>query len=128
MNKIEIINNSFSKMYKEFSYADNVDIHNTFMMLMNWYFEKNPTAVDVIFNAKRIDRFDFFSTVTFGLIKINNGWNAKGNFYELGNGYMQYGPVIISKTDLALFRLALLMFDYMVEHKTDLGYGIAYSK
>ena len=128
MNKIEIINNSFSKMYKEFSYADNAEIHNTFMMLMNWYFEENPAAVDVIYTSKRIDRLDFFSTVTFALIKINNGWNGTGDFVKLGNKYIKFGPIIISENDLCLMQLACDMIDYMINHKKDLGYGIAYTK
>lgn len=128
MEKIEIINNSFSKIYKLLSYADNVEIHNTSLMLMNWFFENHPNAVDVVFNSSRVDREDFVSSLTFSLIKINNGWNGEAVRIPVGNKYIKYGPVIISENNIKLSSVVIDLIKYMVSCKTDLGLAVAYTK
>ena len=124
MEKIEIINNSFSKIYKSLSYADNADIHNTSLMLMNWFFENNPNAVDVVFNASRVDRLDFVSSLTFAFVKINNGWNGEAIRIPIGNKYVKYGPVIISENNIKLSSVVMDLIKYMVLCRNILSVGV----
>lgn len=130
--KIERINKNFDRVWNEFSYKNQVEIFNTYKMLLNWYMAKNEQVIDIIYNASATDRLDFFSSTSFAFIKIDNG-NIK-SFPEqqvvnrIDKNYIMCQGVVISIHNDKLAKVTGLLINYMLECRNDLGYAISYSK
>lgn len=131
--KIERINKSFDNVWKEFSYKNDVNIFNTYKLLLNWFLEKDERAIDIIYNASSIDRLDFFSSTSFALIKVNNGkikaFKEQQFVNRIDKNYIMCQNVVISIHNEMLAKVVARLINYMIECKYELNdCMIGYSK